>query len=262
MKMDYENLLYETAERVTTITINRPKFLNALNERTLEELRNALARAKDDPATKVILITGAGEKAFVAGADLNELASLNPISGKGVAEKGQALFSFLENLGKPTIAVVNGFALGGGTELALACTLRVASPNAKFALPEVGLGILPGYGGTQRLPRLVGKGRAMEIILSGEAIDAQEAYRIGLVNKIFSKESLMEEAKQFAQKFTQKGAMALRFAMEAVHQGLEVPLEKGLGIEAALGGLCWATEDAKEGTKAFLEKRKPMFKDR
>ncbi len=260
--MDYENLLYETAERITTITINRPKSLNALNERTLEELRLALTRAKDDPVTKVILITGAGEKAFVAGADLNELASLNPISGRKLAEKGQALFSFLENLGKPSIAVVNGFALGGGAELALACTLRVASPNARFGLPEVGLGVLPGYGGTQRLPRLVGKGKALEIILSGEAIDAQEAYRIGLVNKIFLKESLMGEAKAFAQKLAQKGGMALRFAMEAVHQGLEVPFEKGLAMEACLGGLAWATEDAREGTKAFLEKRKPVFKDR
>ena len=260
--MDYENLLYETVERITIITINRPKSLNALNYKTLKELEEALTGAQKDPETKVVLITGAGEKAFIAGADLNELALLNPISGKEVAEKGQVLFSFLENLGKPTIAVVNGFALGGGTELALACTMRVASPNAKFGLPEVGLGIMPGYGGTQRLSRLVGEGRAMEIILSAEAIDAQEAYRIGLVNKIFAKESLLEEARKFAQKFAQKGGIALRHAMEAIHQGLDLPLEKGFKLEASLAGLNWATEDAKEGTRAFLEKRKPIFKDR
>jgi enoyl-CoA hydratase len=260
--MDYGNLLYETAERITTIMINRPKSLNALNYKTMEELEKGLTRAQGDPETKVILITGAGEKAFIAGADINELALLNPISGKEGSKKGQALFSFLENLGKPTIAVVNGFALGGGTELALACTMRVASPNAKFGLPEVGLGIIPGYGGTQRLARLVGEGRAMEIILSAKAIDAQEAYRLGLVNKIFPKESLLEEARRFAQGFTQKGGIALRLAMEAVHQGLNLPLEKGLELEASLAGLSWATEDAKEGTRAFLEKRNPIFKDR
>jgi enoyl-CoA hydratase len=260
--MDYENLLYETTEQITTITINRPKSLNALNYKTLEELEKSFVRAQGDPETKVILITGAGEKAFIAGADLNELALLNPIRGKEVSKKGQAIFSFLENLGKPTIAVVNGFALGGGTELALACTMRLASPNAKFGLPEVGLGIIPGYGGTQRLSRLVGEGRAMEIILSAEAIDAQEAYRIGLVNKIFPKESLLEEAKKFAQRFAQKGGIALRLAMEAVHHGLSLPLEKGLELEASLAGLIWVTDDAKEGTRAFLEKRKPKFKDR
>jgi len=260
--MSYKNLLYDTAERLTTITINRPKSLNALNYETLEQLRDAFTRAKNDPETKVVLITGAGEKAFVAGADLNELALLNPMTGKEVSEKGQALLWLLENLGKPTIAVVNGFALGGGTELALACTMRVASPNAKFGLPEVGLGFIPGYGGTQRLSRLVGKGRAMEIILSAEPIDAQEAYRIGLINKIFPKESLMEDSRKFARKFSQKGAIALRLAMEAVHHGLEMSLEKGLELEASLAGLTWATEDVKEGTQAFLEKRKPIFKDR
>ena len=260
--MGYKNLLYETAERLTTITINRPKSLNALNYETLGELKDALTRAKNDPETKVVLVTGAGEKAFVAGADLNELALLNPMTGKEVSEKGQALLWLLENLGKPTIAAVNGFALGGGTELALACTMRVASPNAKFGLPEVGLGFIPGYGGTQRLSRLVGKGRAMEIILSAEPIDAEEAYRIGLVNKIFPKDSLMEDSRKFAQKFSQKGAIALRLAMEAVHYGLEMSLEKGLELEASLAGLTWSTEDVREGTKAFLEKRKPIFKDR
>ena len=259
--MDYENLFYETRERITTLTINRPKFLNALSYETLEEIRNALIRVKKDPKPKVLLITGKGENAFIAGADLNELALLDPISGKEIAQQGQDLFLIMENLGKPTIAVVNGVALGGGLELALACTMRIASPNAKFGLPEVGLGIIPGYGGTQRLSRLVGKGRAMEMILSAEPIDAQEAYRIGLVNKIYPKESLLEDARTFAQGFAQKGAIALRLAMEAVHQGLDLPLEKGLKLESSLAGLSWATEDAKEGTRSFLEKRKPIFRD-
>lgn len=260
--MDYENLLYETRERITTLTINRPNLLNALSYGTLEEIRDALIRTKKDPETKVVLITGKGEKAFIAGADLKELALLDPISGKEIARKGQDLFLFMENLGKPTIAVVNGVTLGGGLELALACTMRLASSNARFGLPEVGLGIIPGYGGTQRHSRLVGKGRAMEMILSAEPIDAQEAYRIGLVNKIFSRESLLEDAWKFAQRFVQKGAIALRLAMEAIHQGLDLPLERGLELESSLAGLSWATEDAKEGTRAFLEKRKPVFKDR
>jgi len=260
--MDYENLLYETADRVTTITINRPKSLNTLSYKTLDELRDAFTRAQTDPETKVLLITGAGRKAFIAGMDINELSLCEPISGKEVAQRGQALFGFLEQLGKPTIAVVNGFALGGGMEIVLACTMRVAAPNAKFGLPEVGLGIIPGYGGTQRLPRLVGKGRAMEIILSAEAIDAEEAYRIGLVNKIFPGESLLEDARRFAQRFAQKGAITLRLAMEAVNQGLDLPLERGLELEASLAGLTWATEDTREGMRAFREKRKPVFTDK
>jgi enoyl-CoA hydratase len=260
--MDYENILYETVDRITAITINRPKSLNTLTYKTLDELRDAFTRAQTDSETKVILITGAGRKAFIAGMDISELSLCEPVSGKEVAQRGQALFGFLEQLGKPTIAVVNGFALGAGTEIALACTMRVASPNARFGLPEVGLGILPGYGGSQRLPRLVGKGRAMEIILSAEAIDAEEAYRIGLVNKVFPEETLQEEARKFAQRFAKKGGVALRLAMEAIHQGMDLPLERGLELEASLAGLTWATEDSKEGMRAFLEKRKPVFRDR
>lgn len=259
--MDYENLLYETKERITTITINRPNVLNIINYKTMEEFRDAFVRAKKDPETKVVLVTGKGEKAFIGGADLNELVLLDPTGGKEVSQRGQAIFGIIENLGKPTIAVVNGYAVGGGMELALACTMRIASPNAKFGLPELSRGFLPGYGGTQRLPRLVGEGRAMEIILSAEPIDAQEAYRIGLVNKIFLQESLMDEARKFAQKFVQKGAIALRLAMEAVHYGLDLSLEKGLELESSLAGISLATEDAKEGTRSFLEKRKPIFKD-
>ncbi len=259
--MAYACLSVDLRQRIATITIDRPHQLNALNYQTLEELRDVLTGIKNDPEAKVILVTGRGEKAFVAGADLHELALLDPIGGKEVAEKGQDLFLFIERLGKPIIGVVNGIALGGGLELALACTMRVASPNARFGLPEVGLGIIPGYGGTQRLSRLVGKGRAMEMILSAEPIDAQEAYRIGLINKIFPKESLLEEASNFAQHFAAKGSMALRLAMEAVHEGSDLPLEQALRLESSLAGLSWATEDAKEGTKAFLEKRRPVFKD-
>jgi enoyl-CoA hydratase len=260
--MEYENLLFETSDRITTITINRPKSLNTLTYRTLEELREAFGRAQADPETKVILLTGAGNRAFIAGMDIHELSLCEPISGKEVAQRGQALYSFLERLGKPTIAVVNGFALGGGMEILLACTMRVASPNAKFGLPEVGLGILPGYGGSQRLPRLVGKGRAMEIVLSAEVIDAEEAYRIGLLNKIFPQETLQRDARSFAQRFAKNGGVALRLAMEAIHQGLDLPLERGLELEASLAGLTWSTEDSREGMRAFIEKRKPVFKDK
>ena len=259
--MEYKNLLYETVERITTITLNRPE-LNTLSYETLDELKHAFERAKDDPETKVVLFTGSGQRAFIAGMDLKEFKLLPPLMGTAVAEKGQALTLLIENMGKPTIAVVNGICLGGGTELALACTMRVASPDAKIGLPEVGLGIMPGYGGSQRLPRLVGEGQAMEIVLSSEPIDAQEAYRIGLVNKIFPKESLMEDAMRFARKFSQKGAVSLRLAMQAVHYGLEIPLEQGLKLEASLAGLTWATEDSREGAKAFHEKRKPIFKDK
>lgn len=259
--MDYRTLLYETVDRITTITLNRPP-LNPLSYEMLDELRHAFERARDDAETKVVLLTGAGERAFTAGMDLTEFKLLPPLAGTAVAEKGQGLTLLLEGMGKPTIAVVNGICLGGGTELALACTMRVASDDAKFGLPEVGLGIMPGYGGTQRLPRLVGEGRAMEIVLSAEAIDAQEAHRIGLVNKLFPKGSLMHDATRFAQRFSQKGAVSLRFAMQAVHHGLEVPLEQGLKLEAYLAGLTWATEDCQEGAAAFREKRRPVFVDR
>jgi enoyl-CoA hydratase/carnithine racemase len=262
MSKEYENILYERRHRVTIITINRPKLLNAIDNKTKEELKTAFARAGTDPITKVVIMTGTGKKAFSAGADINELDLFDPISAMEAAEKGGNLANLIENLGKPTIAAINGIALGGGLELALAFTLRIASPDSKFGLPEVGLGVMPGYGGGQRLARLVGKGRAMEILLSAEPIDAQEAYRIGLLNKIFSKDFFIEEAVKFATKFVEKGAIALRFAMQAIHIGLDLPLQNAYKIESFFAALCWATEDAKEGRRAFLEKRSPTFRDR
>ncbi len=259
--MSYETLLYETADGITLVTVNRPKALNCLNWKTLGELENALKRAQKDRHTKVVMITGTGEKAFIAGADINELALVNPTTGRKIAQKGQAIFSFVENLGKPIIAVINGYCLGGGLELALACTMRIASTNAQIGLPEIGLGIIPGNGGTQRLSKLIGKGRALEMILSAESIDAKEAYRIGLVNKIFPKGSLLGEAKRFAQRFARKSALALRLAIQVVNQGSDLPLEKGLKLEASLAGLSLKSEDAREGMRAFLEKRKPSFKN-
>ena len=259
--MGFKNLLYETAERVTTVTIDRPP-LNTLTYQTLGELRQAFERAKADRETKVVLLTGTGERAFMAGMDLGEFKRLSALGGATVAENGQGLTLFIENLGKPTIAAINGLCLGGGTELALSCTMRVACPEATFGLPEIKLGIMPGYGGTQRLARLVGEGRAMEMVLSGEAIDAQEAYRIGFLNKIFSRETLLEDANRFAQKFAGKGGVSLRLAMRAVHDGLQQPLVQGLQLEAALAGLTWDTEDCVEGANAFHEKRTPDFKDR
>jgi enoyl-CoA hydratase len=262
MSKEYENILYERRHRVTIITINRPKLLNAIDNKTKEELKTAFARAGTDPITKVVIMTGTGKKAFSAGADINDLDLFDPISAMEAAEKGGNLANLIENLGKPTIAAINGIALGGGLELALAFTLRIASPDSKFGLPEVGLGVMPGYGGGQRLARLVGKGRAMEILLSAEPIDAQEAYRIGLLNKIFSKDFFIEEAVKFATKFVEKGAIAIRLAMQAIHIGLDLPLQNAYKIESSFAALCWATEDAKEGRRAFLEKRSPTFRDR
>lgn len=259
--MTYKNIVYETVDRITTITVDRPK-MNTITYETIDELQHAFERAKSESETKVVLLTGAGEKAFMAGMDLNEFKMLTPAEGVAVAQRGQAFTLLIENLGKPTIAVVNGVCVGGGTEFALACTMRVASPDARFGLPEVRLGIMPGYGGTQRLPRLVGEGRAMEIVLSAELISADEAYRIGLVNKVFPKESLREDAVRFARTFADKGGVSLRSAIQAVHQGLEIPLEQGLQLEALLAGMTWGTEDCVEGAAAFHEKRRPVFKDR
>ncbi len=258
--MSYETLIVEKRENIAIVTINRPKVLNALNATVIEELEKAFIELKNDPEVGAVILTGAGEKAFVAGADISGLVELNPLEGKMFAEKGQAVFNLIENLGKPVIAAINGFALGGGCELAMACTIRIASEKAKLGQPEVNLGIIPGYGGTQRLPRLVGKGRAMELILTGRMVDANEAYQIGLVNKVVPPEKLLDEAIEMAKLILTKGPLAVKFAMEAVNRGLEVSLEDGLKIEADLFGMCCATEDKVEGTKAFLEKRKPNFK--
>jgi enoyl-CoA hydratase len=254
--------MYDVKDGLAFVTINRPQKLNALNADVINELFEVFHQIKTDDAVKAVLITGAGDKAFISGADIQELALLNPMTGKEKMQKGHALFNLIENIGKPVIAAVNGFALGGGCELAMACTIRFASADARFGQPEVNLGVIPGYGGTQRLSRLVGKGRALELILSGDMIHADEAYRIGLVNKVYPKDKLMEEAEAFCRKLMSKGSIALQCAMEALHKGLNQTLEDGLNLESNLFGLLCSTADMKEGLTAFLEKRKPQFKGR
>jgi len=257
--MTYENILLEKKNSIAYVTVNRPKVLNALNGATIEELRAAFHELKHDASIRVVILTGAGEKAFVAGADISELAQRDPVSGKEFALRGQNVLNLIENLGKPVIACVNGFALGGGCELALACTMRLASDNAKFGQPEVKLGILPGYGGTQRLPRLVGKGLAMQMVLAGEMITAQEAHRIGLVNEVTAAAELIPRAEAIAAKIIANAPLAVQYVMEAVNKGMEMTLAEGLFLEAALFGVCCATEDKAEGTAAFLEKRPARF---
>jgi enoyl-CoA hydratase len=258
--MPYENLLYELRDHIATITFNRPKVLNALNRKTVEELGDALNRSREDADVRVLILTGAGEKSFVAGADINELAQRTPVDGKDFSLFGQEIFHRLETMGKPSIAAINGFALGGGCELALSCTMRIASRSARLGQPEVKLGILPGYGGSQRLPRLCGKGAAHELILTGEMISADEALRIGLVNHVVEPAELMPAAESIAKKIIANAPLAVKFAMEAVEHGMEMPQEEGLFLEATLFGLCCATEDMREGTRAFIEKRPPQFK--
>jgi enoyl-CoA hydratase len=260
--MAYENLLYDQKDQIGKITFNRPKVLNALNRRTMEELGHLLAAVRDDAEVRVLILTGAGEKAFVAGADISELAQRTPVDGKEFSLFGQGVLRTLETLGKPSIAAVNGYALGGGCELALACTIRLASKTAKLGQPEVKLGIVPGYGGSQRLARLCGKGVAHELVLAGEMISAEEALRIGLVNHVYEPAELMPAAEALAKKIIANAPLAVKFAMEAVEQGMEMPQEEGLFLEATLFGLCCATEDMREGTRAFLEKRPAGFKGR
>ena len=252
-------VLVETADRVRTLTVNRPEKLNALNSEVMAALDAALDAARGDASVGVVVITGAGEKSFIAGADIGELSKLTPVEGRAHARRGQAVLAKLETLGKPVIAAVNGYALGGGCELALACTIRVASENARFGQPEVKLGILPGYGGSQRLSRIVGKGRAMQLCLTAEQIDAAEAYRIGLVNKVVPAGQALAAAREMAAQILANGPIACSFVLDAVHRGLEMPLEEGLFLEATLFGLCAATSDMKEGMTAFLEKRKASF---
>ena len=258
--MIYENILLEKKDAIAYVTVNRPKVLNALNGATIEELRAAFHELKQDALIRVVILTGAGEKAFVAGADIGELAERDPVSGKEFAHRGQNVFNLIENLRKPVIACINGFALGGGCELALACTLRLASDNARLGQPEVKLGIIPGYGGTQRLPRLVGKGLAMQMVLTGEMITAQEAHRIGLVNEVTSATELIPRAEAIAAKIIANAPLAVQYTLEAVNKGMEMPLANGLFLETALFGVCCATEDKTEGTSAFLEKRAAAFK--
>ncbi len=258
--MTFLHIIFERKSATAFITVNRPKALNALNAATMEELRTSFTAVKNDAGIRAAILTGAGEKAFIAGADIGELAAQDAIHGKEFAERGQSLLDLIENLGKPVIACVNGFALGGGCEIAMACTMRIASENAQFGQPEVKLGIIPGYGGTQRLPRLIGKGRAMQLVTTGEMISAQEAHRIGLVNEVTPLGELIPRAESIAQKIIANAPLAVQYAMEAVNRGLEMPLAEGLHLEARLFGVCCATEDKQEGTKAFVEKRRPGFK--
>jgi len=258
--MPFENLLLDRDGPVATITINRPKVLNALNAPTLDELRRVVLDLKRDDAVRAIVLTGAGDKSFVAGADINELAVQSPVSGREHARTGQHVFDLIENLGKPVIAAINGFALGGGCELAMACTLRLAADTAKLSQPEINLGILPGYAGTQRLPRLVGKGRALEIMLTGAPISAAAAERIGLVNRVVPAAELMAEARKLAAALAAQAPIAVRYIIDAVNTGLEMPFAEACVHEATLFGLVAATEDMREGTRAFVEKRKAVFK--
>ena len=257
-----DNVLVERDGAVLVLTINRPRVLNALNAPTIAELGRAIDQARDDAAIRVVVITGAGDRAFVAGADINELASQTPVAGREHARRGQALFNRIERLGKPVIAAVNGFALGGGCELAMACTIRLASDTAKFGQPEINLGLMPGYAGSQRLPRLVGRGRALELLLTGATIAAEEAWRIGLVNRVVPAGDLMAEARGLAQAIAAKAPIAVRYILEAVAGGLDMPLDDAQDYEATLFGLVATTDDMREGTRAFLEKRKPEFTGR
>ena len=253
-------LLFELSDRIARITINRPDKLNALNATVIAELGDAVTRIETDAAIGAVILTGAGQKAFVAGADISELAGQTPLDGKARSILGQQVFRRLERCGKPVIAAVNGFALGGGCELAMACHVRLAAEHAKFGQPEVKLGIGPGYGGTVRLPRLVGKGRALELLLTGGMIDAAEAHRIGLVNRVVPADRLLAEAEALARAILENGPLALRACLEAVDAGLDTSLDQALLLEANHFGLLSASSDMKEGTKAFLEKRKPVFK--
>ena len=257
--MAFENLLVETRQGIGYVTLNRPRVLNALNQVTLRELGVCFEQLAQDDQVRAVILTGSGEKAFAAGADINELSTQTPAGGKEFSLTGQAVMNRIENLGKPVIAAVNGYALGGGCELAMACTLRIASETARLGQPEVKLGIIPGYGGTQRLARLVGMGRALGLVLTGEPITAQEALRIGLVNEVVPPAELLPRCEALAGQILANGPVAVRLAMEAVHRGLNTPLGEGLFLEATLFGLCCATEDMKEGTRAFLEKRAPRF---
>jgi enoyl-CoA hydratase len=257
-----DNVLIERDGSVLNLTLNRPKVLNALNVETLDALSRAIDAARGDAGVRVIVITGAGDRSFVAGADINELAAQTPVDGREHARRGQALFDRIERLGKPVIAAINGFALGGGCELAMACTIRLAADTARLGQPEINLGLIPGYAGSQRLPRLVGRGRALELLLTGNPVTADEAWRIGLVNKVVPAADLMAEARGLAQALAAKAPVAVRYILESVSGGLDMAFEDGQDYEATLFGLVATTEDMREGTRAFLEKRKPEFRGR
>jgi len=260
--LDLANVLYEKKNGIAYVTVNRPKVLNALNTPTWKDLQTAFADARDDANVRGVILTGAGNKAFIAGADIGELAQATGFEAEQSSRFGQEVLDLIENLGKPVVAAVNGFALGGGCETAMACTVRLAVETARFGQPEVTLGLVPGGGGTQRLPRLVGKGRALQLILSGEMIGAQEAYRVGLVNEIVPAADLVARAEAILNRIAANAPIAVKLALEAVNKGMETSQSEGLLLEASYFGLCAATEDKREGTSAFLEKRPPQFHGR
>lgn len=255
----YENLLFESVDGIGLVTINRPKALNALNAATIHELDRMFAELAQDDAVQVVILTGSGDKSFVAGADITEMQCMSAMEGRNWSKLAQAVFNKIENLPKPVIAAINGYALGGGCEICMACDIRIASEKAKFGQPEVSLGIPPGFGGTQRLPRLIGKGRAKELLFTGDMIDAAEAYRIGLANRVVSPEALISAAKEMAQKIMSRAPLAVQVCKAAVNEGLDTDLETGVAYEAEVFGLCFATEDQKEGMSAFVNKRKANF---
>jgi enoyl-CoA hydratase len=257
-----ENVLYEKKGAIAYVTLNRPKVLNALNRRTWEDLQTAFEDARKDSAIRGVILTGAGDKAFIAGADIGELSRVTAVEAEEFSTFGQGVLNLIENLGKPVVAAINGFALGGGCETAMACTIRLATESARFGQPEVKLGVPPGGGGTQRLPRLVGKGRALQLILSGEMISAQEAYRIGLVNEVVPAADLISRAEAILKQIFANAPIAVRYSLEAVNKGLETSQAEGFALEASFFGLCAATQDKQEGTQAFLQKRAPEFQGR
>jgi len=261
-ELKLENVLYEKKGAIAFVTLNRPKVLNALNQRTWQDLRAAFEDARDDADVRGVVLTGAGDKAFIAGADISELAQVTAVQAERSSTYGQEVLNLVENLGKPVVAAINGFALGGGCETAMACTIRLATEAARFGQPEVKLGVLPGGGGTQRLPRLVGKGRALQLILSGEMISAQEAYRIGLVNEVVAAAELIPRAEAILKTIFTNAPLAVKYSLEAVNKGLETSQTEGLALEASFFGLCAGTEDKQEGTQAFLQKRAPQFHGR
>lgn len=258
----FQNLLYEKKGAIAYVTLNRPKVLNALNQAVFAELKAAFEDVRDDAAVRSVILTGTGDKAFAAGADIAEMSTSTGVQAEESTRHAQAVTELIENLGKPVIAAVNGFALGGGCELAMACTIRIAAETAKFGQPEVKLGIMPGAGGTQRLPRLVGKGRALQLILSGEIISAQEAYRIGLVNEVVPSANLISRSEAILNQINSNGPLGVKYSIDAVNKGLDGSVSEGLLIEASLFGICAGSEDKKEGTSAFLAKRAPNFQGR